>query len=113
LTWQAVFHDAGFQHPSDQAKNSLVRDPLLLELEQPSVIHSIEKAAYVGLNDVVYTLLLDGLPQRIQALMRTTPGPVACDAPYQREFASTFRLARIVNSTAQLTSGSEYSRSGG
>ena len=67
--YQAVFQDSGFQHPGNQAKNSLVSYPLLEELQQPRVIHSIEKAAYIGFHDVVNTLLLDGLSQRIKAVM--------------------------------------------
>ena len=52
---QTVFHDSGFEHPSNQTNNSLVSYPLLEELEQPLVINAIEKATYVGFDDVVNT----------------------------------------------------------
>jgi hypothetical protein len=74
--YQAVFQDSGFQHPGNQAKNSLVSYPLLEELQQPRVIHSIEKATYIGFDDVVNTLLLDGLSQRIKAVMGAPSGTI-------------------------------------
>ncbi len=45
---QSVFHDAGFEHPGNQAKDTVVSYPLLQKLEQPLVINAVEEAAYVG-----------------------------------------------------------------
>jgi hypothetical protein len=47
------------------------------KLEQPLVIHRVEKATDVGFYEVVYTLLLDGAAQCTQALMLTPLGTVA------------------------------------
>ena len=59
---QSIFHDAGFEHPFNQAKDTVVSYPLLQKLERPLVINSIEEAAYIGFDDEVNTVLLNGLP---------------------------------------------------
>ena len=74
---QPVFHDTSLQHPADQAKNTVVSDPLPQKLQQPLVMHRVEKPAYVGLDEVIHTLLLEGPTQCIQTLVRTPLGPVA------------------------------------
>ena len=78
---QTVFHDSGFEHPSNQANYSLVSYPLLKELKQPLVINAIEEATYIGFNDVVNTLLLNGLPQRVNAVVRAPPWSIAVATP--------------------------------
>src|SRR2546427_10319109 len=47
------------------------------KLQQPLVIHRVEKAAYVRFDEVIHTLLLDGASQCIQALVRTPLGALA------------------------------------
>jgi hypothetical protein len=47
---QPLFHDSGFQHPANQAKDSLVSYPLLEELQQPLVINMIK-----GSHDILPT----------------------------------------------------------
>jgi hypothetical protein len=89
--YQAVFQDSGFQHPGNQAKNSLVSYPLLEELQQPRVIHSIEKATYIGFDDVVNTLLLDGLSQRIKAVMGAPSGTITVATVFEHRLENGFQ----------------------
>ena len=71
---QAIFHDAGLEHPANQAEDSVVSNPLSQKPQQPLVIHRVEKAAYVGFYEVVDTLLLDGAAQCIEAWCGLRPG---------------------------------------
>ncbi len=41
------------------------------------MVHGVEKAAYIGFDEVIDTLLLDGSSQCIEALVRTAPRAVA------------------------------------
>ena len=87
---QTVFHDSGFEHPSNQAIDSLVSYPLLEELEQPLVINAIEEATYVGLDDIVNTLLLNGLPQRIDAVVRAPSRSIAVATVFEHGLENGF-----------------------
>ena len=78
------------EHPSNQTNNSLVSYPLLEELEQPLVINAIEEATYVGFDDVVNTLLLNGLPQRIDAVVRAPSWSVAVATVFEHGLEDGF-----------------------
>ena len=62
---ESLFHDASLSHPANQAKNSLISDPLPQKLQPPLVMHRVEKASYGSFDAVVHTLLLDGAAQCI------------------------------------------------
>jgi hypothetical protein len=90
---QPVFHDAGLEHADDQAKDSPVLYPLLEKLQQPFVIHVIEEASNVGFDDYVYSLLLDGPPYGVKAMMGVAPGSVTVATIVKQRLEQRFQHA--------------------
>jgi hypothetical protein len=53
----------------------------------------VEKAAYIGLDDVIHTPLLDGAPQVVEAVVRAPAGTVAVAAIFERRLENGFQHA--------------------
>ena len=70
-----VFDDPRLQPSLDQAKDPLIRDPVLEKLQKPRMIEAREAVADVRVEHRVHLLARDPDRQSVQRLMRGTPRP--------------------------------------
>src|SRR5580704_3508363 len=70
-----VFQDAHLEPFLDQADDALVADPMPDETDEPVMVHRVEEAADIGVQDEVHLAAADADHERIHRVMRTASGP--------------------------------------
>ena len=76
-------HDAGVQPLDDQPDNPLVPDSVLKKPDQPAPRNRVEEFADVTIDHPVNLAPLDADRERIERIMRPTPGPEPVAEPQE------------------------------